>query len=120
MRSRAGYVVALAMLTAYVPGAVAYSLEETESMIGQEERYFQPPDEPAQDVTLRTADDHVVRLAEFRESRGSVFHLYELSGCLLMACRADRGDPVDGEPNSDEGGSTVHHHRHGRMAPGTV
>lgn len=67
MRSLAGYVFALAMLTAFVPGALAHSLEETESMIGQEERYFQPIDKPAPDFTLRTADDRVVRLADFRD-----------------------------------------------------
>jgi len=67
MRSMAVYVFALAMLTAFVPGALAHSLEETESMIGQEERYFQPIDKPAPDFTLRTADDRVVRLADFRD-----------------------------------------------------
>ena len=67
MRSLVRYTFALAILTAFVPGALAHSVEETQSMIGQDERYFQAIDKPAPDFTLRTADDRVVRLADFRD-----------------------------------------------------
>jgi protein SCO1/2 len=66
MRSIVRHVLALAMLSGFVPEALAHSLEETQSMVGQEEKYFQAIDKPAPDFTLRTADGRIVRLADFR------------------------------------------------------
>lgn len=56
-----------AALSAFAPGALAHSVEETQSMIGQEERYFQAIDKPAPEFTLRTADGRIVRMADFRD-----------------------------------------------------
>lgn len=66
MRSLVGYLLAAALLSVFAPGASAHSLEETQSMIGQEERYLQAIDKPAPGFTLRTADGRIVRLADFR------------------------------------------------------
>lgn len=67
MRALVGYLFVAAMLSAFAPGASAHSVEETQSMIGQEEKYFQAIDRPAPDFTLRTADGRVIRLADFRK-----------------------------------------------------
>jgi protein SCO1 len=45
---------------------LAHSVEEVESDLGGKEKFFQKIDKPAPDFTLRDADDHSVRLAEFR------------------------------------------------------
>lgn len=66
MRSLVGYLFVAAVLSAFAPAVLAHSVEETQSMIGQEERYFQAIDKPAPDFTLRTADGRIVRLADFR------------------------------------------------------
>lgn len=67
MRSMVRLVFALTILAVFTPAADAHSLEETQSMIGQEERYFQPIDKPAPGFTLRTADGRVVRMDDFRD-----------------------------------------------------
>ena len=56
----------MAMATAFVPDAMAHSLDDVEAMIGEKERYFQPINKPAPGFTLLSADGRLVRLADFR------------------------------------------------------
>jgi protein SCO1/2 len=60
------YGIAVLALLAVAPVARAHSLDEVESLLIDEEKYFQPLDEPESDFTLRTADDRIVRLADLR------------------------------------------------------
>jgi protein SCO1/2 len=66
MRSLMHGIVVLALVAAVAPVARAHSLDEVESLLGDEEKYFQPLDAPAPDFTLRAADDRIVRLADLR------------------------------------------------------
>ena len=66
MRLIARCLLALVMAAALGPTALAHSLDETEALIGEKEKYFQPIDKPAPDFTLRDADGRIVRLADFR------------------------------------------------------
>lgn len=59
-------LLAIAMGISFASDAAAHSLDDVEAMMGQKERYFQRIDKPAPDFTLRDADGHTVRLADFR------------------------------------------------------
>jgi protein SCO1/2 len=59
-------LLAMAMAISFAPGIAAHSLDDVEVMMGQKEKYFQRIDKPAPDFTLRDADGHTVRLADFR------------------------------------------------------
>ena len=66
MRAVALWMFGASFLMADAPSALAHSVEEVESDLGGKEKFFQKIDKPAPDFTLRDADDHSVRLAEFR------------------------------------------------------
>ena len=58
--------VASALLLAAAATVQAHSLGEVETLLGDQEKYFQVVDKPAPDFTLRAANGRVVRLADFR------------------------------------------------------
>ncbi|WP_345892323.1 SCO family protein [Mesorhizobium amorphae] len=59
-------VAIAALIAGLVHPAQAHSLDEIDAMLKSGEKYFQTIDKPAPDFTLRTADGHVVRLADLR------------------------------------------------------
>lgn len=66
MRSIVNWVLLLAMSVAVAPMALAHSIDELETMLGDKEKFFQPVAEPAPDFTLRNADGGAVGLTDFR------------------------------------------------------
>ncbi|MBT1160249.1 SCO family protein [Aminobacter anthyllidis] len=65
-RLLARLAAALVLVAALATAVSAHSLDEVETMIGGNEKYFQPIDKPAPDFTLRTADGRTVQLADLR------------------------------------------------------
>jgi protein SCO1/2 len=61
------------------PAALAHSVEELESMLGNREKYFQPLDKEAPGFTLRTADGETVGLADLRGKVVVLHFIY--AGC---------------------------------------
>ncbi len=57
---------AIAILAALATTAIAHSLNEVESLMGDKEKYFQPIDKPAPGFSLQTADGRSVRLTDLR------------------------------------------------------
>lgn len=66
MRSIVNWVLLLAMSVAVAPMALAHSIDELETMLGDKEKFFQPVAEPAPDFKLRNADGGAVGLTDFR------------------------------------------------------
>ncbi|CAN7725642.1 SCO family protein [Mesorhizobium sp. LjNodule214] len=64
MRLLRSLIALTALISGFVHGAQAHSLDEVDAMLQGDEKYFQPIDKPAPDFTLRTADGRVVRLAD--------------------------------------------------------
>jgi protein SCO1/2 len=60
------WAVAAALFLAATGNVHGHSLGEVETMLGDQEKYFQAVDKPAPDFSLRTADGRLVRLADFR------------------------------------------------------
>jgi protein SCO1/2 len=65
MRLIASWILALAAAV-ITPTALAHSVDELETMLGDKEKFFQPLDEPAPEFTLRNADGAAVDLADLR------------------------------------------------------
>jgi protein SCO1/2 len=81
--------VAAVLLVTTTGFARAHSIGEVEEMLGEEEKYFQTIDKPAPDFTLRTADDHVVRLADLR-GKGVVLNFVYTSCPDICPLHAER------------------------------
>ncbi|CCV08363.1 putative oxidoreductase protein [Mesorhizobium metallidurans STM 2683] len=62
-----GSLIAIAVLVAaFARGAWAHSLDEVDTMLQGDEKYFQQIDKPAPDFTLRAADGRIVRPVDLR------------------------------------------------------
>ncbi|MFC3325033.1 SCO family protein [Mesorhizobium cantuariense] len=66
MRLLRGLVALTALISGFIHGAQAHSLDEVDAMLQGDEKYFQPIDKPAPDFNLHTADGRVMRMAELR------------------------------------------------------
>ena len=77
----------LTLLTA--PTASAHSLKDLESMLGDEEKYFQPVDKEAPGFMLRNADGETVRLDDFR-GKAVVLHFIYASCPDVCPLHAER------------------------------
>jgi protein SCO1 len=67
IRAAAPWIFGAGLLMVNAPVALAHSVEEVESSIGNKEKYFQAIDKPAPDFTLRDADGRVIRLVDLKE-----------------------------------------------------
>ncbi|WP_245266628.1 SCO family protein [Mesorhizobium sp. LNHC252B00] len=94
-----------ALIVGFVHGAQAHSLEELDAMLQGDEKYFQQIDKPAPDFTLRTADGHMVRLADLRGKVVILHFIYTscTDVCPLHAEKiAEIQKMVNGTPMKDQ------------------
>lgn len=71
------FALAFALFTG--PVALAHSIEDLESMLGDKEKFFEPVDEEAPRFALRTADRETVRLEDLRGKVVVLHFIY--AGC---------------------------------------
>src|SRR3989337_2070642 len=81
------FVLAVAVIASST--ALAHSVKDLESLLGDREKYFQPMDRKAPDFTLRTAEGKAVSLADLR---GNVVVLHFIYASCPDVCplHADR------------------------------
>jgi protein SCO1/2 len=89
MRLARSWVAAAALVVAGAGAARSHSLGEVETMLGDEEKYFQAIDKAAPDFSLRTAEGRVVRLADLR-GKAVVLHFVYTSCSDICPLHAER------------------------------
>ncbi|MEO5756609.1 MAG: SCO family protein [Mesorhizobium sp.] len=100
-----GLIALTALIVGFAHSAQAHSLDEVDTMLEGDEKYFQPIDRSAPDFMLRTADGRVVRMADLR-GKVVVLHFIYTSCpdvCPLHAEKiAEVQAMVNGTPMKDQ------------------